>query len=148
MRALFFIVVVFATNAVCATETAEADAVTADAVEAGTSCVVIHEKSSAGGEKSVTCFENVALARTSFESGVCQWKTDGQANAEIKTITKFVEFCPASYSAHCDRLVLGPDATAPVKIFLYDKSDDVLARAKKQCLSGGGRWTLEDEEGE
>ena len=108
VRALFFIVVVFATNAVCATDTAEADAVTADAVEAGTSCVVIHEKSSAGSEKSVTCFENVALARTSFESGVCQWKTDGQANEEIKTITKFVEFCPASYSAYCDRLVLGP----------------------------------------
>ena len=148
MRNIFFIVIMFATHGAHAADIAEADAVTTDAVEAGTSCVVIHEKSPADGEKNVTCFENVALERASFESGVCQWKTDGQANAEIKTITKFVEYCPTSYSAYCDRLVLGPDLTAPVKIFLYDKSDEVLARAEKQCISGGGRWTVAEEASE
>ena len=112
-----------------------------DAVEAASSCVVIHEKEDARDETTTTCFENIALERTSFESGVCQWKSDAQAAANIRTTTRFVPQCPTTYSAYCDRLVLGPQVIAPVKIFIYDQSADVLARAKKQCLSGGGRWT-------
>ena len=56
MRVLFFIAIVFVTNRVLAADTDAADVVKADAVEAGTSCVVIHEKSPADGEKNVTCF--------------------------------------------------------------------------------------------
>ena len=119
-----------------------------DAVEAAGSCVVIHEKSEADGEKIVTCFENVSLERTSFESGVCQWKTDAQAAEQVRTTTQFVPHCPTSYSAFCDRLVMGPRIVAPVKIFLYEQSDDVLERARKQCLSGGGTWHPNEEESE
>ena len=117
-----------------------------DAVEAAASCVVIHENSEADGEKTVTCFENVSLERTSFESGVCQWKT--LVATQVRTTTRFVPHCPTSYSAYCDRLVMGPQVVAPVKIFLYDQSDDVLERARKQCLSGGGTWHPKDEESE
>jgi len=120
-------------------------AAAADAVEAAASCVVIHEESDTGGEKKTTCFENISLERTSFESGVCQWKTDAHAAAQVKTTTQFVPHCPPSYSASCDRLVLGPAIVAPVRIFIYDKSDDVLERARKQCLSGGGKWRNNDE---
>lgn len=119
-----------------------------DAVEAASSCIVIHENSEADGEKTVTCFENISLERTSFESGVCQWKTDEQAMMQVQTTTRFVPYCPTSYSAFCDRLVMGPQAVAPVKIFLYDRSDDVLERARKQCISGGGTWHPKDEESE
>ena len=119
-----------------------------DAVEAAANCVVIHENSEADGEKIVTCFENVSLERTSFESGVCQWKTDAQAMTQVQTTTRFVRHCPTSYSAFCDRLVMGPRAVAPVKIFLYDRSADVLERARKQCLGGGGTWHPNDEESE
>jgi hypothetical protein len=117
-----------------------------NAVEAAASCVVIHESSEADGEKIVTCFENVSLEQTSFESGVCQWKT--LAATQVRTTTRFVLHCPTSYSAYCDRLVMGPQVVAPVKIFLYDQSDDVLERARKQCLSGGGTWHPKDEESE
>jgi len=117
-----------------------------DAVEAAASCVVIHEKSGAEDETTTTCFENISLERSSFESGVCQWKTDTLAAANIQTTTRFVPFCPVSYTAYCDRLVLGPGIVAPVKIFLYDKSEHVLVRAKKQCLSGDGKWRTKDEE--
>jgi hypothetical protein len=119
-----------------------------DAVEAAGSCVVIHENSEADGEKMVTCFENISLERTSFESGVCQWKTEAQAARNVQTTTQFVPYCPASYAAFCDLLVLGNGIVAPVKIFLYDRSEDVLERARKQCLSGGGKWHPNDEESE
>lgn len=115
-----------------------------DAVEAASSCVVVHDKDDAQTEKTTTCFENIALERTSFESGVCQWKSDAQAAADVQTTTQFVAQCPASYSAFCDRLVLGPRMIAPVKIFIYDRSTEVLERAKKQCLSGGGKWTVNE----
>ena len=117
-----------------------------DAVEAASSCVVIHKKSDADEEATITCFENISLERASFESGVCQWKTDEQSAANVNTSTKFVPSCPTSYTAYCDQLVLGPGAVAPVKIFLYEKSEQVLARAKKQCLSGGGKWNTNDAE--
>ncbi len=42
-----------------------------DAVEAAASCVVIHEKNAAEDETTITCFENISLERSSFESGVC-----------------------------------------------------------------------------
>lgn len=119
-----------------------------DVVEAAASCVVIHEKIDAEDETTTTCFENISLERTSFESGVCKWKTEAQAAANVKTTTRFLPYCPASYSAYCDRLVLGSGIVAPVKIFLYDKSEHVLARAKEQCLSGGGKWRTNDEETE
>ncbi len=119
-----------------------------DAVEAAASCIVIHENSEADDEKTTTCFENISLERTSFESGVCRWKTDAQAMGEVRTTTHFVPYCPASYRAFCDRLVLGPQAVAPVKIFLYDQSDEVLERARKHCLSGGGKWHPNDDETE
>lgn len=118
----------------------------ADAVEAAASCVVIH--GNGDDETTTTCFENISLERTSFESGVCQWKSDAQAAANVQTTTQFVPRCPASYSAYCDRLVLGPRIVAPVKIFIYDQSADVLARARKQCLSGGGKWNINDGESE
>ncbi len=117
-----------------------------DAVEAAGSCLVIHENSESDGEKITTCFENITLERSSFESGVCQWKTEEQAAQNVQTTTQFVPYCPASYAAYCDRLVLGPGNVAPVKIFLYDRSEHVLARAEKQCLSGGGKWRTNDEE--
>lgn len=120
----------------------------ADAVEAAGSCVVIHENIDADGEKSMTCFENIGLERTSFESGVCQWVTDAQAAAHVKTTTQFVPYCPTTYVAFCDRLVLSAERIAPVKIFLYEHSMDVLERARKQCLGGGGKWTLNDKETE
>lgn len=119
-----------------------------DAVEAAASCVVIHEKNESEDETTTTCFENISLERSSFESGVCQWKTDALAAANIQTTTRFVSYCPTSYTAYCDRLVLGPGIVAPVKIFLYDKSEYVLGCAKKQCLSGGGEWSSNDEESE
>lgn len=119
-----------------------------DAVEAAASCVVIHKNSNTHDESTTTCFENISLERTSFESGVCQWKTDAQALANVQTTTKFVPHCPASYTGYCDRLVYGPGIVAPVKIFLYDKSEHVLARAKKQCVSGGGEWHAGGEEAE
>ncbi len=119
-----------------------------DAVEAAASCVVIHEKNEAEAETTTTCFENISLERSSFESGVCQWKTDALTAVNVRTTTRFVPYCPASYTAYCDRLVLGPGIVAPVKIFLYDKSAQVLARAKKQCLSGGGEWSANDQESE
>lgn len=115
-----------------------------DAVEAAGSCVVIHERSETD-EKVVTCFENSGLERTTFESGVCQWKTDAQALTEVQVTTKFVPYCPTSYAAYCDRLVMNPQMVAPVKIFLYDKSIDVLERAQAQCLSGGGKWHENDD---
>ena len=117
-----------------------------DAVEAAASCVVIHQKNEAEGETTTTCFENISLERSSFESGVCLWKTDALAAENVQTTTRFVPYCPVSYTAYCDRLVLGPGIVAPVKIFLYDKSEHVLARAEKQCLSGGGKWRTNDEE--
>lgn len=151
MRALFLSLIVIVVGTACAADTVEKDAVMADsvkpdAVEAAASCVVIHEKNKADDGKNITCFENVALERTSFESGVCQWKTDSQASTDVKTVTQFVERCPVSYRASCDRLVLAPNITAPVKIFLYDKSDEILARAEKQCLSGNGEWTVYAED--
>lgn len=115
-----------------------------DAVEAAASCIVIHEQSEADGDDITTCFENISLERTSFESGVCQWKTDAQAAAQVRTTTTFVPHCPSSYSAFCDLLVLGPQMVAPVKIFLYERSEDVLERARVQCLSGGGQWHVND----
>ncbi|MCH7510140.1 MAG: hypothetical protein IIB68_09945 [Proteobacteria bacterium] len=118
------------------------------AVEAAGSCVVIHNKSDAQDETTTTCFENISLERTSFESGVCQWKTDAQALAKVQTTTRFVAYCPASYTGYCNRLVFEPGIVMPVKIFLYDKSEQVLARAKKQCLSGGGEWHAGGEETE
>lgn len=117
-----------------------------DAVAAAGSCIVIHENSESDDEKTTTCFENISLERTSFESGVCLWKTEEQAAQSVQTTTKFVPYCPASYAAYCDRLVLGPGIVAPVKIFLYDKSEQVLARAKKQCVGGGGKWNTNDDE--
>lgn len=117
-----------------------------EAVEAAGSCVVIHKKSDAQGESTATCFENISLERTSFESGVCQWRTDAQALGNVQITTRFVQHCPVSYTGYCDRLVFGPGIVAPVKIFLYDKSENVLARAKKQCVSGGGEWQTGDEE--
>ena len=117
----------------------------ADAVEAASSCVVIHGKRDAGAEKKTSCFENVALERSSFESGVCQWKTERQAATDVETTTQFVPFCPASFSAFCDQLVLGPGVVVPVKIFVYDRSKKVLDRAEKQCLSGGAKWTVNDK---
>ena len=119
-----------------------------DAVEAAASCVVIHESSEVDGEKLVTCFENISLERATFESGVCQWKSDAQAAADVRTTTTFLPFCPATYLAYCDRLVIGPGNVAPVKIYLYGQSEDVLARARKQCLSGGGEWRINDEKTE
>ena len=119
-----------------------------DAVEAAGSCLVIHENSESDGEKITTCFENISLERSSFESGVCQWKTGEQAAQNVQTTTQFVPYCPASYAAYCDRLVLGPGNVAPVKIFLYDRSEHVLERAKRQCLSGGGEWSANDEQSE
>ncbi len=119
-----------------------------DAVVAAAGCVVIHEKSDAEDEKTITCFENISLERSSFESGVCQWKAEKQAAANVRTTTQFVPYCPASHTAYCDRLVLGPGNVAPVRIFLYDKSAHVLARAKKQCLSGGGKWSANEKEAE
>lgn len=145
MKVELIFVVVFAIQVAFAAEPAATDVVKRDAVEAAASCLVIHEKSSNDSDKNITCFENVALERTSFESGVCQWKTHGQAKDGVKTVTKFVERCPTSYRASCDRLVLGSDVTAPVKIFLYNKSDLVLARAEKQCLNGGGNWSTQKE---
>jgi len=119
-----------------------------DVVEAAGSCVVIHKKSDAQDETSTTCFENISLERTSFESGVCQWKTDAQALANVQVTTRFVPRCPTSYTGSCDRLVFGSGIFAPVRIFLYDKSEQVLARAKKQCLSAGGKWRTNDKEAE
>jgi len=119
-----------------------------DAVEAAASCVVIHEKNETKDETTTTCYENISLERSSFESGVCQGKTDALAAANVQTTTRFVPYCPASYTAYCDRLVLGPGNIVPVKIFLYEKSKQVLARAKKQCLSGGGEWSANDGESE
>ena len=116
------------------------------ALEAVGSCIVIHENSESDGEKTTTCFENISLERSSFESGVCLWKTEEQAAQSVQTTTKFVPYCPASYAAYCDRLVLGPGIVAPVKIFLYDKSEQVLARAKNQCVGGGGKWITNHEE--
>jgi hypothetical protein len=116
-----------------------------DAVEAANNCVVIHDKGDAEGNTMMTCFENISLERTAFESGVCQWKTDEQAAANVETSTRFVSHCPTSYTGYCDRLVLGSEFVAPVKIFLYNKSEKVLARAKKQCLSGGGNWNTNSE---
>lgn len=117
-----------------------------DAVEAAASCIVFHEGGDAQDDAAMTCFENVSLERTSFESGVCRWQTDAQAHANVATKTRFVPHCPTTYAAYCDRLVLDPQMIAPVKIFIYDRSDDVLERAKKQCLSGGGKWTTNDKE--
>ncbi len=42
-----------------------------DAVEAAASCVVIHEKNETEDETTTTCYENISLERSSFESGVC-----------------------------------------------------------------------------
>ena len=148
MRTLIIVPLMFLSCVVTAADTVEEDAVEEDAVEAAGSCMVIHEKGDADGEKNTTCFENISLERTSFESGVCQWKTDAQAAAQFNVTTRFVPYCPTSYSASCDRLVLGPETVAPVKIFLYDQSDDVLERARKQCLGGGGKWSVDVEEGE
>lgn len=116
-----------------------------DAVEAASSCVVIHENSNSDGNKNITCFENISLERSSFESGVCRWKTDAQELNQTKVTTRFVSSCPISYSAYCDRLILGPAIMVPVKIFIYDKSEVVIERAKRQCLSGGGNWTVADK---
>lgn len=151
MRVLFFFLIVIVVGTACAADTVETDVIKADtvkpdAVEAAASCVVIHEKNNADEDKNITCFENVALERSSFEAGVCQWKTDSQASTDVQTVTQFVERCPASYRASCDRLVLAPNVTAPVKIFLYDQSNEILARAQKQCLSGNGEWTVYEEE--
>lgn len=119
-----------------------------NAVEAAASCIVMHQTSDAQEKATTTCFENIGLERTSFESGVCQWKTDAQATANVQTTTRFVPYCPVSYIAYCDRLVLGPQVIVPVKIFIYDESADVLGRAKKQCLSGGGKWNINGSETE
>ena len=146
VRALIVVAMMFLSCVATAAGSGEADADAGDAVKAAASCIVIHDKGDADGEKDTTCFENLSLERTSFESGVCQWKTDAQAAAQIKITTRFVPYCPTSYSASCDRLVLGPGLVAPVKIFLYDQSDDVLKRARKQCLSGGGKWSVDVEE--
>lgn len=129
---------------VCVMILLSATALAEDAVEAAASCVVTHEREGEQDKKTTTCFENIALERTSFESGVCQWKSDSQAAANVRTMTQFVAHCPNNYSAFCDRLVVGPQMTAPVKIFIYDRSAEVLARAKKQCLSGGGNWSTND----
>ena len=118
------------------------------ASEAAGSCVVIHEPAGTEKKTTTTCFENIALERTSFESGVCQWKSDEHATENVQTTTRFVPYCPPTYSAWCDRLVLGPQMIAPVKIFIYDRSAEVLARAEKQCLSGGGKWNTNDKEAE
>lgn len=115
-----------------------------EAVETTASCVVTHEKEGEQDAKMTTCFENIALERTSFESGVCQWKSDAQAQANVRTTTRFVPYCPTTYSAFCDRLVLSPQMIAPVKIFIYDQSAEVLERAKRQCLGGGGKWSTND----
>lgn len=129
---------------VCAVILFSATAIAEEAVEAAASCIVTHEREGEQDEKTITCFENIALERTSFESGVCQWKSDSQAAANVRTMTQFVAYCPNNYSAFCDRLVVGPQMTAPVKIFIYDRSAEVLARAKKQCRSGGGNWSTND----
>lgn len=118
------------------------------ASEAAGSCVVIHEPAGTEKKTMTTCFENISLERTSFESGVCQWKSDRQAAENVQTKTRFVPYCPPTYSAWCDRLVLGPQMIAPVKIFIYDRSAEVLQRAKKQCLSGGGKWNTSDTDAE
>ena len=118
----------------------------ADAVEAAASCVVIHETSDADAGQSMTCFENIALERSSFESGVFQLQTESQIATAVETTTQFVPYCPKSFSGYCDRLVLGPNVVAPVKIFIYDKSKDVVERAMKNCVAGGGKWTANDEE--
>jgi hypothetical protein len=118
------------------------------ASEAAGSCVVIHEPAGTEKKATTTCFENIALERTSFESGVCQWKSDAQAAENVQSTTHFVPYCPPTYSAWCDRLVLGPQMIAPVKIFIYDRSAEVLERARKQCLSGGGKWNTNDKEAE
>ncbi len=115
-----------------------------DAVEGTDSCVVTHENEGEQDAKTTTCFENIALERTSFESGVCQWKSDAQALENVRTTTRFVPYCPTTYSAFCDRLVLTPQMVAPVKIFIYDQSAEVLERAKRQCLGGGGKWSTND----
>jgi hypothetical protein len=116
-----------------------------DAIEAASSCVVIQKKADAGDDDTMTCFENIALERSSFESGVCRWQTDAQEAAQAEVITRFVPSCPLTYSAYCDRLVLGPAIIVPVKIFIYDQSSEVLERARKQCLSGGGHWNSSDK---
>lgn len=116
------------------------------ASKAAGGCVVIHEPEGPEKKTMTTCFENIALERTSFESGVCQWKSDEQAAENVQTTTQFVPNCPLTYSAWCDRLVLGPQMIAPVRIFIYDRSAEVLERAKKQCLSGGGKWNTNDKE--
>lgn len=110
--------------------------------EAAGSCAVIHKASTENEADSVTCFENIALERTAFESGVCLWQTDSQATANLKVTTKFVAQCPLTYSAYCDRLVLDAKTVVPVKIFLYDDSPEVLSRAASHCRSGGGKWHL------
>lgn len=116
-----------------------------DAVEAAASCVVIHEASEEDGEGVTTCFENISLERNSFESGVCQWKTDAHVEAGVKVTTRFVPHCPTPYSGSCDRLVMGPGRTAPVKIFLYSRSEEVLERARRHCIGGGGSWHAGDK---
>lgn len=117
-----------------------------DAVEAAASCIVVHEQSEADADVITTCFENISLERTSFESGVCQWKSEAQAATDVQTTTTFLPHCPTTYTAFCDVLVLGPQVVVPVKIFLYDKSPDVLERAQAQCMSGGGKWQTNDRE--
>ncbi len=116
------------------------------AEEPPASCLVTQQSADDQDKKVTTCFENIALEKTSFESGVCRWQTDAQAAENVDVTTKYLPKCPTSYTAFCDRLVLGPRMIAPVRIFLYDRSPDVLERAKKQCLSGGGNWTTGDGE--
>ncbi len=132
----------------CVTIMMSGAALAADAVEAAASCVVIHEKDGVPKETTTTCFENIALERTSFESGVCRWESESQSAADVQTTTRFVPSCPASYSGYCDRLVMNPRMVAPVKIFIYDRSAEVMDRARKQCLSGGGKWTVNSSESE
>lgn len=109
--------------------------------ETTASCVVTQRSAEDEDKTVTTCFENIALEKTSFESGVCRWRSDAQAALKIDVSTKYLPKCPTSYTAFCDRLVLGPQMIAPVRIFLYDRSPDVLERAREQCLSGGGNWT-------
>ena len=80
-----------------------------DAIEAAGSCIVIHENSESDGDKSTTCFENISLERTSFESGVCQWKTEEQAAQNVQTTTQFVPYCPASYAERVGTVSVTPD---------------------------------------
>ncbi len=96
----------------------------------------------AEGETTTTCFENISLELSSFESGVCQWKTDALAAANTQTTTRFVPYCPVSYTAYCDRLVLGPGNVAPVKIFLYDKSKHVWRVPKNNVLAAVANGVL------